>query len=87
MLGVNLLISMANFVIFHLNKSIKTLLRTVLFSVSRNCELIIPMEQHVFTNFLIIEGATDKALQLSLPLKSIYNKNFGFVEQKCTFED
>jgi hypothetical protein len=43
------------------------------------------MEQHVFTFSLISEGATEKALQLIMPLKSIYNQNLGFIEQKMDF--
>jgi len=46
-----------------------------------------PMEQRVFVFSLIIEGATVKKLQFIMPFKSIYNKNLGFVEQKCFFED
>jgi hypothetical protein len=34
---------------------------------------------------LIIEGATEKVLQFIMPLKSIHNKNLGFVEQKNVF--
>ena len=41
------------------------------------------MENHVY---LIIEGTTEKVLQYTRPLKSIYNKNLGFIEQKCIFE-
>jgi hypothetical protein len=45
------------------------------------------MEQHVFFAFsLIIEGATEKVLQFIMPVKSIYNKNLGFVGQKMFFE-
>ncbi len=33
----------------------------------------------------IIEGATEKVLQFIMPLKSIYNRNFGFIEQKMYF--
>jgi hypothetical protein len=40
------------------------------------------MEQCVFEFSLIIEGATEKVLQFIRPLKSIYNGNFGFIEQK-----
>jgi hypothetical protein len=29
---------------------------------------------------LIIEGATEKVLQFIMPVKTIYNKNLGFVE-------
>jgi hypothetical protein len=42
------------------------------------------MENHVY---LIIEGTTEKMLQYTQPLKSIYNKNLGFIEQKCIFEN
>ncbi len=41
------------------------------------------MEQHVFAFSLIIEGTTENVLQFLMPLKSIYNKNLGFIEQKC----
>ncbi len=44
------------------------------------------MEQHVFFAFLsIIEGTTEEVLQFIIPLKSIYNRNFGFIEQKMYF--
>ncbi len=44
------------------------------------------MEQHVFFAFwLIIEGDTEKVLQVIIQLKSIYNKNLCFVEQKMYF--
>ncbi len=44
------------------------------------------MEQHVFFAFsLIIEGIAEKALKFIMPLKSIYNRNFGFIEQKMYF--
>jgi hypothetical protein len=35
---------------------------------------------------LNIEGITEKVLQFIMPLKLIYNLNFGFIEQKCIFE-
>ncbi len=41
------------------------------------------MEQRVFLFSLIIEGTTEKVLQFKMPLMSIYNINFGFIEQKC----
>ena len=44
------------------------------------------MEQHVFTFLLIIEGTTEKVVQFIMPLKSIYNRNSGFIEQKCILE-
>ncbi len=45
------------------------------------------MEQHVFLYSFIIEGATEKVLQLIMLLKLIYNKNLGFVEtKKCILE-
>ncbi len=45
------------------------------------------MEQRVFAFSLIIEGTTEKVLKFIMPPKSIYNRNFGFVEQKkCIFE-
>ncbi len=31
-------------------------------------------------------GTTEKVLQFLMPLKSIYNKNLGFIEQKHIFE-
>jgi hypothetical protein len=34
---------------------------------------------------LIIEGTTEKALKFIMSLKSIYNRNFGFIEQKMYF--
>jgi hypothetical protein len=34
---------------------------------------------------LIIEGATEKVLQFIMQLKSVYNKNLGFIEQKLFF--
>ncbi len=43
------------------------------------------MEQHVFAFSLIIEGTTEKVLQTIMPLKSIYNQNLGFIEQKMYF--
>jgi hypothetical protein len=36
---------------------------------------------------LIIDGATEKVLQFKMPLKPVDNKKFGFIEQKCIFED
>jgi hypothetical protein len=39
-----------------------------------------------FAFSLIIECATEKVLQLIMPLKSIYNQNLGFIEQKLYFE-
>jgi hypothetical protein len=44
-----------------------------------------PKEQHIFVFSLIIEGTTEKVLQLIMPVKSIYNRNFGFIEQKNVF--
>ncbi len=38
-----------------------------------------------FSFWLIIEGATGKALQFIMQLKSIYNKNIAFIEQKMLF--
>jgi hypothetical protein len=38
------------------------------------------MEQHIFVFLLITEGTTEKVLQYIMPLKSIYNKNLGFVD-------
>jgi hypothetical protein len=45
------------------------------------------LEQHIFTFKLIIEGANEKVLQFIIPLKFMYNKNVGFSEQKCIFEN
>ncbi len=39
-----------------------------------------------FAFSLIIEGTTEKALQLTMPLKSMDNQNLGLFEQKCIFE-
>ncbi len=39
-----------------------------------------------FAFSLMIEGTTEKVLQFIMPLKSSYNKNLGFNEQKCIFE-
>ncbi len=42
------------------------------------------MEQHVFFTFsLIIEGTTEKVLKFKMPLKSVYDRNFGSIKQKC----
>jgi hypothetical protein len=30
---------------------------------------------------LITDGATEKVLQFMIPLKSVYNKNFGFIQK------
>ncbi len=38
-----------------------------------------------FAFSLIIEGATEKVLNFKMPLKSIYNRTLGFVEQKNVF--
>ncbi len=43
------------------------------------------MEQHVFVFSSTIEGTTEKVLQFIKPLMSIYNWNFGFIEQKMYF--
>ncbi len=40
------------------------------------------MEQHVFAFWLIVEFTTEKVLQFIMQLKSIYNKNLGFIQQK-----
>ncbi len=47
----------------------------------------IEMEQHVFAFSLIIEGTTEKMLQFIMPLKTINNQNFGFIEQKKIFSN
>ncbi len=39
-----------------------------------------------FTFPLIIEGATEKVLKFRMPLKSVDNRNFGSIKQKCIFE-
>jgi hypothetical protein len=45
------------------------------------------MKQHAcFTFSSIVEFAAEKVLQFIMPLKSIDNKNFSFVKQKCIFE-
>jgi hypothetical protein len=38
-----------------------------------------------FAFSIIIEGATEKVMQFLMPLKSIYNKNLGFIEQEMYF--
>jgi hypothetical protein len=38
-----------------------------------------------FTFSLIIEDTTQKELQFIIPLKSVYNKNLGFIEQNGHF--
>ncbi len=43
------------------------------------------MEQHVFAFSVLIEGTREKVVQFIIPLKSIYNRNFGFIEQKMYF--
>ncbi len=43
------------------------------------------MEQNVFAFSLITEGPTEKVSQLIMPLKSIFNHNLSFVEQKMYF--
>jgi hypothetical protein len=44
------------------------------------------MEQCVFAFSLIIEGTTERVLQFIIPVKSFYNRNFGFIEQTMNFE-
>jgi hypothetical protein len=44
------------------------------------------MEQHVFAFSMIIEGTTEKVLQFSMLIMSIFNQNFGFNEKVCIFE-
>ncbi len=39
-----------------------------------------------FAFSLIIDGITNKVFQFIMPLKPIYNRNFGFIEQKIYFE-
>ncbi len=43
------------------------------------------MEQYFFAFSLIIEGTTEKVSQIIMPLKSIYNRNVSFIEQKLYF--
>jgi hypothetical protein len=43
------------------------------------------MEERFFAFSLIIEGTTEKVLQFMMTFKSIYNRNFGFTEQKMYF--
>ncbi len=43
------------------------------------------MEQHVFAFSVLQEVTTEKVLQFKMPLKPIYNRNFGFIEQKMYF--
>jgi hypothetical protein len=38
-----------------------------------------------FAFSLIIEGTTEKVLKFIMPLKLIYNRNFGFIVQKMYF--
>jgi hypothetical protein len=40
---------------------------------------------HFFAFSLVIEGTTEKVLQFMMPVKLIYNKNLGFIEQKIFF--
>jgi hypothetical protein len=40
---------------------------------------------HFWYFSLVIEGTTEKVLQLILPVKLIYNQNLGFTEQKNFF--
>ncbi len=41
--------------------------------------------QRIFAFSFIMEGAAEKMLQFIMRLESIYNRNFGFVEQKMFF--
>ncbi len=34
-----------------------------------------------FAFSIIIEGTTEKVMQFMMPLKSVYNKNLGFMEK------
>ncbi len=47
--------------------------------------LLNSMEQLFFAFSLIIEGTTEKMLQFMMPFQAIYNRNFGFIEQKMYF--
>jgi hypothetical protein len=40
---------------------------------------------HFFSFSLTIDVTTEKVLQFIMPLKSIYNRNFGLTEQKMYF--
>jgi hypothetical protein len=42
------------------------------------------LKQHFFKLSLIVEGATEKVLQM--PLKKTHNKNFSFNKLKCIVE-
>ncbi len=41
---------------------------------------------HFFAFSWITEAPTEKVLEFIMTLKSSYNKNLGFIEQKCIFE-
>ncbi len=43
------------------------------------------MEQHIFRISINYKITTEKGLQFIMKLKSIYNKNIGFIEQKMFF--
>jgi hypothetical protein len=40
----------------------------------------------LFTFSLIIEGAKEKVLKFKMPMKSVSNRNFGSIKQKCIYE-
>ncbi len=48
--------------------------------------IVLEWNSTFFEFSLIIEGSTEKVLQFIMPLKSVYNKNLGFIEHKCIFE-
>ncbi len=48
-------------------------------------DILHTVEQHAFSFWLIIEGATEKVLQFIMERKSIYNNNLGFIEPKMYF--
>jgi hypothetical protein len=43
------------------------------------------MEQHIFAFSFNVDGATEKALQIKMQLKSIYNKNPSFTNKIMWF--
>jgi hypothetical protein len=45
----------------------------------------VTMEHRVFGIFIYHRGHHEKVLQFITPLKSIYNQNLSFIEQKMYF--
>jgi hypothetical protein len=41
---------------------------------------------HFFAFSMIIEGTTEKVLQFSMLIMSIFNQNLGFTEKVCIFQ-